>query len=365
MKDLFENFTEFGGEELLELVDNYQPRHCYYFSFREYDDLYYQQVLQKQISFQEYERRTNDILSFVRELCKISSVGGYMCPFSAKIKKSYEARESKDYFEKMKALEKENKLNRYICFTEDEIKTTLIMAARGIGHTLYYFQELGIILIMFDLHGRLMFRTSEYIDEVLELAKKQGLTMENLLDYYVPEKPYQEVFTNFEGFYVPDFHDALYDREAMYSYRYCLIEDAFSQMNTSFSEYENGQTIITTFIRKLLGDNEELWVYIKPYFNPVRKSKMAKKKKEVYRKLKAWERQGRLNRGIQLPVEEVEFVLFLAINSIAEIIIYFRDEGTVLQLKGIPAFILYETLEDAERVDTIAQECGLITERYN
>lgn len=169
MKNTIASFEKLDFDMIFDLVKSGELK-CYEYYIEECFDIHYQQVLDSDITSEYYRQIESKIIGFIKELAVISKVRGITSIFSNTIKQNYTASKSLDYYDKMKLLEDNGKIEVKCDFSYNEVEIASIIATRGIGQTLFLFRELDLVIFISDLHGILLFYNNSYIDKVIDIA---------------------------------------------------------------------------------------------------------------------------------------------------------------------------------------------------
>jgi len=166
---------ELDIQKLTELKKEFAVEQ-YSFTCEEYNLYsYYQQVLEHKVERDYFDEAENKIVSFVDILMK-NKEGIYGCIYlhCDNVKSSYIAKKCLQYNDILK-LERQGKMFRKAFFSNEEVRTVLTIATKGIGDVMLLFEEYEAVLYMSDLCGFMVFDTDKYAKDVIKAGIECGL----------------------------------------------------------------------------------------------------------------------------------------------------------------------------------------------
>lgn len=181
MKDLKRAIKNNDVGELFDLIENRRKR-CYFFSTDEEPlDIFFQLCLDKEMPQKLYLKKESRLFTFLNEIKETYKVIG-IASVTDKISLYRVARKSKQYYKKFKLLEKECKLRKFIELSEEDFKLFFLIATRGIGETVFFFEDLELAILLIDLHGTIIFGNTSRVKEKLlfDLGEKYEIIVEEM-----------------------------------------------------------------------------------------------------------------------------------------------------------------------------------------
>lgn len=170
----FENFNfDFSGEEYNPFLVKYFFESEKYQNESDYEEVFFQRLIDGNISVQEYKKHENNFLNFMTELYKKSKAFAYYS-LENPLCKSYPFSKCSDICFDVKSIEANN--NKVFQVENENLFFQLCyLSAREIENVIFLFSDIQIVLINSGLHGVLLCKAK--IDKNLKDALSESMTL--------------------------------------------------------------------------------------------------------------------------------------------------------------------------------------------